>query len=190
MRTKGHKLIADEGAFEFSSTSIFITPMLDMCFQVLAFFILTYSPADLEGQFPISLAAGDPGGERRADKPLDATTPELTQVKPAVTVTAKMNHLGHLNALEIMVAGSQQTIKGQEGHDMPVDQLISELSRQLRDIKTKSRLDDRMTFRAHFGLRWDDAMKVMDACRQTKDPKTGSIIELFPKLDMAFVRKS
>src|SRR5207244_3440946 len=32
-----------------------ITPMLDMAFQLLAFFIMTYNPSDLEGQLDLGL---------------------------------------------------------------------------------------------------------------------------------------
>src|SRR4051812_15284330 len=32
-----------------------ITPMLDMAFQLLAFFIMTYNPSDLEGQLDLAL---------------------------------------------------------------------------------------------------------------------------------------
>ena len=32
-----------------------ITPMLDMAFQLLAFFVMTYHPSDLEGQMDLSL---------------------------------------------------------------------------------------------------------------------------------------
>ena len=34
---------------------IIITPMLDMAFQVLAFFIMTYHPSALEGYFDIKM---------------------------------------------------------------------------------------------------------------------------------------
>jgi len=32
-----------------------VTPMLDMAFQLLAFFVMTYHPSDLEGQMDLSL---------------------------------------------------------------------------------------------------------------------------------------
>ena len=41
-----------------------ITPMLDMSFQLLAFFILTFRPSPTEGQIPVSLPS-NPGPESR-----------------------------------------------------------------------------------------------------------------------------
>jgi biopolymer transport protein ExbD len=41
-----------------------VTPMLDVAFQLLFFFIMTFHPADLEGQIELSLppdALGDQG---------------------------------------------------------------------------------------------------------------------------------
>lgn len=37
-----------------------ITPMLDMAFQILAFFIMTYNPMPLEGQFAMNLLPATP----------------------------------------------------------------------------------------------------------------------------------
>jgi len=42
-----------------------ITPMLDMTFQLLFFFIINFHPADLEGQMDMALPAEEPGGRPR-----------------------------------------------------------------------------------------------------------------------------
>src|SRR5262245_54546775 len=39
-----------------------ITPMLDMAFQLMAFFILTFKPMPTEAQLPLALPAGEGGG--------------------------------------------------------------------------------------------------------------------------------
>jgi biopolymer transport protein ExbD len=49
MRLRTH---TDEGGVNLG---IIITPMLDMSFQILAFFIMTYHPSALEGHFDIKL---------------------------------------------------------------------------------------------------------------------------------------
>ena len=49
-----------------------VTPMLDMTFQLLAFFILTYHPSSLEGQMEFSLpaaASGQPNPEQVNPEP-------------------------------------------------------------------------------------------------------------------------
>lgn len=62
-----------------------ITPMLDMAFQMLAFFIMTYHPSALEGHVdgdllpPTKASTKGPKTEMKDDLPLD-TEPDLTQV--------------------------------------------------------------------------------------------------------------
>jgi biopolymer transport protein ExbD len=50
-----------------------ITPMLDMAFQLLAFFIFTYHPSDLEGQMDLSLPA-EPVAQAHKPEQVDPTT--------------------------------------------------------------------------------------------------------------------
>ncbi len=46
-----------------------ITPMLDMAFQLLTFFILTYRPAPTEGQFSMNLIPAAPAIDMAAEAP-------------------------------------------------------------------------------------------------------------------------
>ncbi|AWM41368.1 Biopolymer transport protein ExbD/TolR [Gemmata obscuriglobus] len=48
---------------DFVEPELPITPMLDMSFQLLAFFILTFKPAPTEGQIMLSLPKEDGGGQ-------------------------------------------------------------------------------------------------------------------------------
>ena len=78
------------------SLGLIITPMLDMSFQILAFFIMTYNPSALEGQIngklvpPTSLTRG-PVVDQPIDVPLssDDIDPEVT-----VQVIAKAVKIG------------------------------------------------------------------------------------------------
>lgn len=58
-----------------------VTPMLDMAFQLLTFFILTYRPAPAEGQFSMNLLPAQPATvisqEAPKDQPSDALPTEL-----------------------------------------------------------------------------------------------------------------
>jgi biopolymer transport protein ExbD len=49
-----------------------IAPMLDMAFQLLTFFILTYHPMPTEGQFVMNLLPAQPATSAAADAPTDA----------------------------------------------------------------------------------------------------------------------
>lgn len=48
-----------------------VAPMLDMAFQLLTFFILTYQVAPVEGQFSMNLLPAAPAIEMNADAPSD-----------------------------------------------------------------------------------------------------------------------
>ncbi len=49
-----------------------VTPMLDMAFQLLTFFILTYHPMPVEGQFAMSLLPAAPAMDMNAAPPAEA----------------------------------------------------------------------------------------------------------------------
>src|SRR5260221_10265183 len=74
---------------DFNSTAIFITPMLDMAFQLLTFFVFTYHPSQLEVQFPVSLAAADPGGDKKPPPDKKPSPREATLPPPSITVVAR-----------------------------------------------------------------------------------------------------
>ena len=61
-----------------------ITPMLDMSFQLLAFFIMTFQPSPVEGQIPLQLPAQ--GGSVTPGVALDEEMPSLVTVR--VTASA------------------------------------------------------------------------------------------------------
>ncbi len=78
--------------------SLIITPMLDMSFQILAFFIMTYHPSALEGHIPGSLVPPDNFAKKSKDNnPLPAEAPPLSipeddllpELQEAITVKIK-----------------------------------------------------------------------------------------------------
>ncbi len=56
-----------------------ITPMLDMSFQLLFFFIFNFNPADMEGAVEMALPAG---GRPGIERPKDLAEPRI----PVVTL--------------------------------------------------------------------------------------------------------
>jgi biopolymer transport protein ExbD len=173
-------------AEEFSSTSIFVTPMLDMAFQLMAFFIFTYNPSALEGQFPISLAPGDQGGPAEARHDQVAQPKVSTTTKPAVTVRARAGPKGNLVSLEIVTGGKMDIIQAAQGsEDQPVELLLAELESKLLQYRAD---DDRLLLQGSIGLRWEESMRVMDSCRQTTQlmnlKKEGKLEQYFPGLKL------
>ncbi|HSQ58129.1 MAG TPA: biopolymer transporter ExbD [Gemmata sp.] len=63
-------------ATEFVDPDLPITPMLDMSFQLLSFFIITFKPAPTEGQIAMSLPPVQEGGAAAT------LAPDLTSEKP------------------------------------------------------------------------------------------------------------
>src|SRR4051812_48506894 len=55
--------------------SAIITPFLDMSFQILAFFIMTYHPSALEGHIPGSLVPPDQFAKKGKDNTPSTETP-------------------------------------------------------------------------------------------------------------------
>src|SRR6516225_11702392 len=54
-----------------------IAPMLDMAFQLLTFFILTYKPLPTEGQFVMNLLPPQPATAINAEAPTEAASDKL-----------------------------------------------------------------------------------------------------------------
>ena len=57
-----------------------ITPMLDMAFQLLTFFVLTYSPMPAEGQFVMNLLPAQPATAITAEAPSRQAVGQLAGV--------------------------------------------------------------------------------------------------------------
>jgi biopolymer transport protein ExbD len=70
---------------------LIITPMLDMSFQILAFFVMTYHPSALEGHFDIKLLPPKNLATKdvKADKSELPPTSEEPEFNDVLTVTVK-----------------------------------------------------------------------------------------------------
>ncbi len=178
-----------------------ITPMLDMFFQILFFFVMTYRPSALEVQFPIMLSASEQAGpeEVKLEKP---PSPEDIKKTPApVTVVAKATEKGGLESLDVTTfAGEKDTIAERGGGargagtgivDESTNRMLQALDKKLRQIRSQQEeiakrggiLDDRLLLRASAHLRWEETMRILDSCRRSKDGR-----ELFPKIELDLLR--
>ena len=82
-----------------------ITPMLDMAFQLLAFFIITFKPAPTEGQLALALPKEEKGEPTEVPQVLVDTPPAQFTVR----VTAAAN--GTIEKMTISEAGSAVVAK-------------------------------------------------------------------------------
>ena len=73
-----------------------ITPMLDMSFQLLSFFILTFRPMPTEGQLALNLPKVDASEKAETDP-----TPPIEEQKDQYTITVISNSSGEVALLSL-----------------------------------------------------------------------------------------
>ncbi len=80
-----------------------ITPMLDMAFQLLTFFILTYRPSPVENQFRMNLLPPAPVARPSAEPPpIDAAAPsDVPAALRTLTTTLRASADGGLAGIEL-----------------------------------------------------------------------------------------
>jgi biopolymer transport protein ExbD len=138
-----------------------ITPMLDMAFQLLAFFVMTYHPSDLEGQMDLSLPSEK---ITKADKPEDVDVMKPSDQKPIelptnLTVIVRTRQDGVNNGRI-----SDLTVQDDAG-PQPVDNL-AKLKAHLEKVRQTVEQKENIKIQADGKLKWDEVVRVMDACRQ------------------------
>lgn len=131
-----------------------ITPMLDMSFQLLSFFILTFHPMPTEGQLSINLP-----NINAADKPQEDPNPPDPDKKDEYTVTLIANSSGEIGNI---------SMKGPTG-DMGNIRGTLELFDQLKKIpKPAGRGAEgvSITIEASNDLVYGRLIEVMDLCKK------------------------
>jgi biopolymer transport protein ExbD len=147
--------------------SLPITPMLDMTFQLLFFFIMNFNPADLEGQMDMSLPSEDIKAAK--DKPADAkAAPEKTpepEFPSDLTVQVRTQNAegseGGISAIFVRgLVGKEEPIKGIDSRE-----LLANLKIYLHDKQATLTHKESIKIRGDSHLRIKHLMKVMDVCK-------------------------
>ncbi len=129
---------------------VVITPMLDMAFQILAFFIMTYNPMPLEGQFAMNLLPTEPQVEMQeapseSDEPVELDVPAALRT---ITTLLKAGSDGHLSQAFI---GENEVAS------------LAQLKQYLQDLLADESLPyDRAVIQADPGLLYADLIRVVD----------------------------
>jgi biopolymer transport protein ExbD len=144
-----------------------ITPMLDMAFQLLTFFILTYRPAPTEGQFSMNLLPAQAATEISKEQPKEQTT---------TSVDAELRTLK-----TVLRAGDGGLIGGITLADKPI-QGMDELKKELEGFVNDPLVAfDQALIKVDPQLKYSELMKVIDVFSSLK-PKPLTKIS-FSELD-------
>jgi len=131
-----------------------ITPMLDMAFQLLTFFILTYRPAPSEGQFSMNLLPAQSAVEVKKEQAKESDTPQLDVTLRTLTTVLRAGGDGLLGEVVL----SEKPIK-----DM--DELKKELESFVNDPVLSF---DQALIKVDPHLRYSELIKVIDVFSSLK----------------------
>jgi biopolymer transport protein ExbD len=136
-----------------------ITPMLDMSFQLLMYFIINFNPADLEGQMDLALPLDPVSPAKKEPDPKAAPAKDDTLEIPAdLTVVVGTQ----LDGANVGLASSFQ-LQSRSG-DRNIGN-FSDLKKELTDAREKAQNKEAIKLQAHGKLKWSEAIKVMDTIR-------------------------
>ena len=147
------------GENEASGPQLPITPMLDMAFQILAFFVFTYHPSGLEGQMELNLPAL---GEAKAKDPSEvdpkAQSEDALELPSEVTIIVNTQPqgatMGDISVMSVQQREGNRTIGSLEQLQDHLKQIHGTLQNK-NDIKIQA--DSR--------LKWARVVEVMDVCQ-------------------------
>ena len=138
-----------------------ITPMLDMAFQLLFFFIINFNPSDLEGQMDLSLPSeAEKAAHKREQQ--DPTTKADKEMDFPSDLTVKVRtqqdgiHDGEISALFVRNINSKEE---------PVDGLNGLREYLLRAQESVSN-KEAIKIQGDGKLKVKSMLKVMDECRK------------------------
>jgi biopolymer transport protein ExbD len=148
-----------------------ITPMLDMAFQLLTFFVLTYKPVPTEGSIVMSFIPAQPAAAMNAEAPSD---------KPSDNLPVSLRTLPTM--LKATARGTLQEIRvGEQTIDTDPVALKRELDKYFQDPNLPF---DQTVLKVDPNLKYSELMKVINAFMNAfadakKEPKL-SFDELVP----------
>ena len=129
--------------------------MLDMAFQLLTFFILTFRPPPLEGQLAMTLPPAQPIGCPVGPRDSSAATRDAGGVKNTETLTITIT--GHGGGIEAISVGDRST------------RSLAELNRWLKEaIGGLGSPFHQIILRVGDDLPYGELLKVVEVCTQQR----------------------
>jgi biopolymer transport protein ExbD len=158
-----------------SKVMVPITPMLDMTFQLLFFFLLNYHPQAQEGQMDLALPTEKPKVSREntssapesslSDEPdkLD-DPPEVTVIIKSVQGDASDENVGQISAITVHLKEGDTPIEVPEGGT--VKDLLKALQDHLAKVRETVGNKTDIMMKGERKLKWQYVVKVRDACEK------------------------
>jgi biopolymer transport protein ExbD len=148
------------------SVELNMAAMLDMAFQLLAFFVLTFRPSPVEGQISLRMPPAQPVTPvRNAEQAgSDETNPNPVQGLNSLVISVIPNSQGGIGSMAIG-EGVIATLGGLN------DRLKTILSDQASPF-------DQVVIQVGSGLRYDALMSVVDICTRQRLPDGQKLTKL------------
>ncbi len=162
---------------EESRVDVPITPMLDMTFQLLFFFILNYNPSPAEGQMDMSLPSPKdfmkkeslpqkkvetPGQEEEPEEPPEVTIVVRTQTGADVDV----RDAGKISQISVTSNSGEAVIP-------PPYKTLDHLVEYLKKIRDGLGNKKDVKLQGDSKLKWEAIVKVRDACQKAGFENSG-----------------
>ncbi len=159
---------------------LIVTPMLDMSFQILSFFIMTYHPSALEGHIAGSLAPPKIIAQKSKDNNQVDIIPQsvnpddiLPEIQEAPTVIVKVG--GEPGApSKIYLQRDKAQTDAAEVADASTSnwkQAKQDLARELKRVKKEATDQSNIKMEADGDLQQKYVLEVYDICKQSGFPK-------------------
>jgi biopolymer transport protein ExbD len=133
-----------------------ITPMLDMTFQLLTFFIFTYHPSAVEGQMEFSLPSAATGGPVQPLQPpesIEVPIDDKSQLNVLLKAQRDGSYEGMLSTVLVQSGGAEVALGS-----------LDELSRYLQEQRAASGSARPIQIQAESKLKYAWVAAAMDSC--------------------------
>ena len=139
--------------------SLNLAAMLDMAFQLLAFFILTFKPNPVEGQINLNLPPPVPIlDQKEAQEEPEEGTGQAAAKTLTITIYAAPN--GQVASMTVGLA---------KLFDGPLDgRRITQIDKRLKDVFAIEGTFDQVLLRVGKTLNYGELMRIIDVCTKQK----------------------
>ena len=149
-----------------------VTPMLDMAFQLMFFFLATFTPSSQkEGQMDLSLPAKSEAAAKSPDQvsPTSEAHKEEVDIPADFTITLRgfqnPTSKGQISALTVTTTAGSETLNGspEDRAKLLREKLAASRPPEAKDKDGKKKVPN-VRMEAEKDLRWSEVVAIMDVC--------------------------